>query len=451
MRTFARNTLSVLVLAGSMLTTWFANAAASEPAPLILRVSLDGPIHPVTAEIVRNAITQAQASRAQLILIRLNTPGGPLNATREIVEEIVASPVPVVVYVAPSGGRAASAGFFLLEAADVAAMAPGTNAGAASPVLLGQTMDPVLRTKQENDLAALLRGVTVRRGRNSDLAEKAIRQAKAFSDIEAMNGRLIDLQADNELQLIDKLSGRDIHRFNGLQQTLQVTGARVRDVHLSWRQEIFKLLADPNIGFILLVLGILGIYIEFVSPGLIFPGVAGLVALVLGLSSLAVLSINWAGAALLLVAIAFFVLELKFTSHGVLGVGGAIAMTLGAVILVNAPPELRIHWITALSVALPVTIISVFLTSMALKARQSKVLTGTSALLDDVGTARTSLTPFGQVFIHGEYWQAVGSVNIDKGSQVRVRRVEGLKLYVDPLPDSEAAHSPDDHMPVFRA
>jgi membrane-bound serine protease (ClpP class) len=440
MRTFARNTLSVLVLAaGSLLTTWFANAAASEPVPLILRVSLDGPIHPVTAEIIKNSITQAQAQRAQLILIRLNTPGGLLDATREIVEEIVASPVPVVAYVAPSGGRAASAGFFILEAADVAAMAPGTNTGAASPVLLGQTMDPVLRTKLENDLAALLRGLTVRRGRNSELAEKAVREAKAFSDIEAMNGRLIDLQADNELQLIDKLNGREIQRFNGLKQTLRLTGARFRDVQLSWREEIFRLIADPNIGFILLVLGVLGIYTEYISPGLIFPGVAGLVALVLGLSSLAVLSINWAGAALLVVAIAFFILEVKFTSHGVLGAGGAIAMMLGAVILVNGPPELRIHWITALSVAVPIAIISVFLTSMVLKTRQAKVLTGTSALLDQIGTARTSLTPLGQVFIRGEYWQAVGSVNIDKGSRVRVRRVEGLKLYVDPLPDTEAA------------
>jgi membrane-bound serine protease (ClpP class) len=397
-------------------------------------------VHPVTAEIVGDAITQAQEHGARLILIRLNTPGGLIDAMREIVEKIVASPVPIAVYVAPGGARAASAGFFILEAADIAAMAPGTNTGAASPVLLGQTMDPVLRAKEENDLAALLRSLTVRRGRNSQLAEKAVREAKAFSDIEAMNGRLIDLQADNELQLLDKLNGHEITSFSGLKHTLQLTGARFRDVHLSWREEIFKLIADPNIGIILLLLGILGIYVEFSSPGLIFPGVAGSVALVLGLSSLAVLPINWAGAALLLVAIAFFVLEAKFGSHGVLGVGGAIAMTLGAVILVNAPPEMRIHWITALSLAVPVTIISIFLTSMALKARQSKVLTGTSALLDEVGTARTSLTPFGQVFIRGEYWQAVGSVNIDVGSKVRVRRVEGLKLYVDPLPSLEVAN-----------
>jgi membrane-bound serine protease (ClpP class) len=443
MQTFGRSMFSILALAAaSMLTGWSAVAPTSEAAPLIVRVSIDGPVHPVTAEIVGDAIIQAQKQGARLILIRLNTPGGLLEATREIVEKIVASPVPVAAYVTPSGGRAASAGFFVLQAADIAAMAPGTNTGAASPVLMGQTMDPVLRNKAENDLAALLRSLTVRRGRNSELAEKAVREAKAFSDVEAMNDRLIDLLADNESQLVDKLNGHEVNRFSGAKQTLRLTGARFQDVHLSWREEIVKLIADPNIGFILLVLGIFGIYVEFSSPGLIFPGVAGTVALVLGLSSLAVLPINWAGAALLLLAIAFFVLEAKFASHGVLGVGGAIAMTIGAVILLNGPPEMRIHWITALSVALPFMILSIFLMSMALKTRQSRVLTGISALLDEVGTARTSLTPCGQVFIHGEYWRAVGSANINSGSQVRVRRVEGLTLYVDPLPDNDTANPP---------
>jgi membrane-bound serine protease (ClpP class) len=424
-----------------MLAAWFARAAAQGPAALIVRVSIDGPIHPVTAEIVGDAITQAREQRARLILMRLNTPGGLLDAMRKVVEEIVASPVPVVAYVAPSGGRAASAGFFLLEAADVAVMAPGTNTGAASPVLLGQTMDPVMRAKEENDLAALLRGLTVRRGRNSELAEKAVREAKAFSDIEALNGRLIDFEAANEWQLVDKLNGREIKRFDGREQTLELNGARFKDVRLSWREELFTLIADPNIGFILLVTGLLGIYLEFSSPGRVVPGVAGSVALILGLSSLAVLSINWAGVALLLAAIAFFVLEAKYASHGVLGAGGAIAMMLGAVVLVNGPPEMRIHWSTAVAVALPFTIISILLTSVALKARQAEVLTGTSALLDEIGTARTPLAPFGQVFIRGEYWRAAGSVNIDKGSRVRVRRVEGLQLYVEPVAEGETAPS----------
>lgn len=439
MRTLRRCWFSVLaLLAGSMASICAAAAPSAGPVPLIVRATVDGPIHPVTAEIIGDAITQAQQYGARLILIRLDTPGGLLDTAREIVQEIIASPVPIAIYVAPSGARAASAGFLMLEAADIAAMAPGTNTGAASPVLMGQTMDPVMRAKVENDLAALLRSLTVRRGRNSELAEQAVRNAKAFSDIEATKDHLIDLEADNERQLVNKLNGDQISRFNGQKVTLQLAGAHFRDVHLSWREDLFNLIADPNIGFVLLLLGALGIYAEFSSPGLIFPGVAGSIALVLGLSSLAVLPINWAGAALILVAIAFFVLEVKFGSHGVLGLGGAIAMTLGAVILVNAPPELRIHWSTALAVTLPVAAISIFLTSIALKARRSKVLTGTSALLGEIGTARTSLTPSGKVFIHGEYWQAVGSVNIDIGSKVRVRRVEGLKLYVDPLPDIEA-------------
>jgi membrane-bound serine protease (ClpP class) len=423
-----KSTLAVLVWAAGTLSA----------APLMLRVSIDGPIHPVTVEIVGDAIAQAREQGAELILLRLNTPGGLVDATREIVEKIVASPVPVVAYVAPSGGRAASGGFYVLEAADIAAMAPGTNTGAASPVLLGQTMDPVLRSKMENDLAALLRSLTARRGRNSELAEKAVREAKAFSDIEAMNGHLIDLEANNEWQLIDQLNGREIKEFNGARKTLHLAGAHFSDVRLSWREQVIKLIADPNIGFILLVLGGLGIYVEYLSPGLIFPGVAGAVLLILGLSSLAVLPINWAGAALLLIAIAFFVLELKFASHGVLGLGGTTALILGAVMLVNGPPEMRIHWTTAFSLALPFTVISLFLTSMALKARKSKVLTGISTLLDEVGTARTALTPGGQVFIHGEYWQAIGSVNIEKGSKVRVRQVEGLKLYVDPSKDGDS-------------
>jgi membrane-bound serine protease (ClpP class) len=418
-----------------------AFALAATPAlaaSLVLRVAIDGPVHPVTAEIVGDAVTQAREQGAQLILIRLNTPGGLLDATREIVEKIVASPIPVVAYVVPGGARAASAGFYILEAADIAAMAPGTNTGAASPVLMGQTMDPVLRSKMENDLAALLRSLTARRGRNSELAEKAVREAKAFSDIEALNGRLIDLEADNEWQLLDKLNGREVSGLNGVKRTLHLSGPHFADVRLSWREQMVKLIADPNIGFILMVLGVLGIYVEYLSPGLIFPGVAGAVSLILGLSSLAVLPINWAGAALLLIAISFFVLEVKFTSHGVLGLGGTTALILGAVLLVNGPPEMRIHWMTALSLALPFAVISLFLTSVALKTRRSEVITGPAALLDEVGTARTALAPSGQVFIHGEYWQAIGSVNIEKGGKVRVRRVEGLKLYVDPLTGSEA-------------
>jgi membrane-bound serine protease (ClpP class) len=401
-------------------------------APEVVRVSIDGVVHPVTAEIVRDAVQQASAQQATLLLICLNTPGGLLDATRQIVQQLVNSPIPVVTYVTPSGGRAASAGFFILEAGDVAAMAPETNTGASSPVLLGQTMDAVMRKKVENDAAALLRSLTSRRGRNVELAEQTVRDAKSFTDTEALDHHLIELVADNETQLLAKLDGREITRLNGSKQTLHVANAQVVDVRLSARERLIDAIADPNIGFVLLAIGALGIYIEFSSPGLIFPGVAGAVLVLLGLSSLAVLPINWAGAALLILAIVLFALEAKFTSHGILGIGGTIAMILGAVILVNGPPALRIHWTTAFSVALPFALITTFLMSLVVKSRRRKPVTGEQALVGEIGIARTRLAPDGQIFIHGEYWQSLSSINAEPGDRVRVTRVDGLTLHVEP-------------------
>ena len=261
-----------------------------------------------------------------------------MEASRQIVQKIVASPVPVVTYVGPSGARAASAGFFVLEAGDVAAMAPGTNTGAASPVLLGQQMDPVMRKKVENDASAWLRSVTAKRGRNSDLAEKTITDAKAFTEKEALDQHLIELIASSEQDLFKQLDGREITRWDGTKQTLRVAGAVVTEAQLTIRERIMSAIADPNLGFILLILGALGIYVEFASPGLIFPGVLGGILLLLGLSALSVLPINWTGAALLFLSLALFVLEAKFTSHGILGIGGAVAMVLGALLLVDGPP-----------------------------------------------------------------------------------------------------------------
>jgi membrane-bound serine protease (ClpP class) len=313
-------------------------------------------------------------------------------------------------------------------------MAPGTNTGAASPVLLGQTMDPVLRSKAENDAAALLRGLTSRRRRNSDLGEKAIRDAKAFTDKEALDNKLIDLVADNESQLLTKLDRREVTRFDGTKQTISVKGAAMVDAKLSPRERLIQAIADPNIGFMLLIVGALAMYVELSSPGLIFPGVVGAVLLLLGLSSLSLLPINWTGAALIVLALALFALEAKFTSHGILGIGGAVAMVLGAVILVNGPPELQIHWSTALGVTLPFALIATFLMSLAIKARAGKVLTGNEGMVDQIGVARTVLAPAGQVFVRGEYWDAVSPARIDEGERVRVARVDGLMLHVEPAP-----------------
>jgi len=376
---------------------------------------------------------QAQTEHAELLLIRLNTPGGLLEATRHLIQELSASPVPVVTYVTPSGARAASAGFFLLQAGDVAAMSPGTHTGAASPVLLGQQMDEVMRHKVENDAAALLRSMTSRRGRNSELAEQTVREAKAFTEREALDNKLIELIAANEQQLFQQLDGREITRWDGHKQVLHTAGSIIVEAHRTLREQLMAAIADPNIGFILLVLGALGIYVEFSSPGLIFPGVAGGILALLGLSALSILPINWAGVALLILSIALFVLEAKFTSHGVLGIGGTVAMVLGAMLLINGPPEMRIHASTAISVAIPFAVITMSLVSIVIQARRNKVGTGPSAMIGEIGTARTVLSPEGKVLVRGEYWDAIASSELPAGATIRVKGVAGLKLIVEPV------------------
>ena len=408
-------------------------ALLAPAAPKVIAVNVESVVHPITVEIVGHAIEQAGRENAAAVLLRLNTPGGLLDATREINSRIVASRVPVIAYVTPSGGRAASAGFFLLEAADVAAMAPGTNTGASSPVLMGQQMDPVMRSKVENDTSAWLRSLVIRCGRNSDLAEQTVRQAKAFTEKEALDNHLLDLIAPDEKQLLAALDGREIKRFDGRTETLHTQGAEIVEYRASLRERLMQAIADPNTGYILLVLGALGIYFEFQAPGLILPGVAGGILALLGLSSLAVLPINWTGAALLILSLALFLLEAKIASHGILGTGGAVAMVLGAVLLINGPPELRIHPATALAVGLPFALITMFLMTLAIRARASKSTLGETALINRVAQARTALAPAGTVFVHGEYWDAVSTVPVEPGGQVRVIGIDGMKLRVEPV------------------
>jgi membrane-bound serine protease (ClpP class) len=312
-------------------------------------------------------------------------------------------------------------------------MAPGTNTGAASPVLLAGEMDTVMRKKVENDAAALLRGVAGKRGRNTALAEQAVLESKSFSDKEALDGHLVDLVARDQAGLFSQLNGREITRFDGRKQVLHPEGAGVVDYELTWRERFISAVSDPNIALVLLVLGALGIYVEFSSPGLIAPGVAGAIMVLVGLSALSVLPINWIGAALLLLAVALFVLEAKFASHGVLGTGGAVAMILGALLLVNSPiPEMRVHLATAVGLTLPFALITVFLLSLVLRARANKVVTGASGLVDTAALAHTPLDPAGKVFVHGEFWDAVCSRPVEAGARVKITAVEGLVLKVEP-------------------
>jgi membrane-bound serine protease (ClpP class) len=406
--------------------------ALAAPPDKVQAIDVNGVVHPITVEIISHAIERAKQEGASLILIRLNTPGGLSESTREIIEKVVASPVPVVTFVEPSGGRAASAGFFILQAGDVAAMAPGTNTGAATPVLLTGEMDQVMRRKVESDAAASLRSLSAKRGRNSQLAEKTVLEAKSFTEKEALENNLIDLIAADEADLFRKLNGREIVRFDGRKQTLHLESPVVVEYEKSVRERIMAAIADPNLALVLLVIGALGIYVEFQSPGLIAPGVIGAIMVLLGMSALSVLPINWLGAALLILALILFVLEAKFVSHGILAAGGTVAMILGALLLVDSPaPEMRIHLSTAVGLALPFAIITTFLVTLVVRARANKVITGEDGMIGEVGVAHTPLAPSGTVFVHGEFWTAVSAAPVEAGAQVRVKAVEGLTLKVE--------------------
>jgi membrane-bound serine protease (ClpP class) len=418
---------------GAILALALALAAQALSAAKVIVVDVDGVVHPITTEIVASAIARAKQENAALLVVRLNTPGGLMEAMRETIQQIVSSPVPVATYVAPSGGRAASAGFFILESGDVAAMAPGTNTGAAHPVEMFGEMDAEMKEKVVNDAAAYMRSICTRRGRNSALAETAVRESKSFTEKEALDQHLVDLIAPAEADLLRALDGRTITRFNGETVTLHTAGATIEVYERSLRQKIISAIADPNIALILLVVGALCIYVEFSSPGMVAPGVVGAILILLGLSALSVLPINWLGVALLLLAFTLFVLEAKMTAHGVLGVGGTVSMVLGAVMLVNSPfPEMRIHWTTAIALALPFSLITVLLLSLAVRARRNKVATGSEGMIGETGTAFTALAPEGKVFVHGEYWNAVSPVPVAAGASIRVKAIDGLVLTVEP-------------------
>jgi len=407
----------------------------------VLKVVLNDTINPITDEFIGRALAQAKDERDQAVLIEMNTPGGLADSTREIIEKILASPVPVIIYVTPSGSRAASAGFFILEAADVAAMAPGTNTGAAHPVSIGGgKMDDVMKQKVENDSAALMRSVAGKRGRNIDVAESAVRESKSFTDQEALSQHLIDYVATSQQDLFRQVSSKPIKRFDGTTATLDLTKAPIRDANMTLKQRILDFLMDPNIAFILLAVGALALYAEFNHPGAVVPGTVGIVFILLASFALNLLPTRFAALALIAGAFALFALEAKFVSHGVLTIGGIVLLTLGGLLLVDAPiPEMRVRLMTALAVSIPLGIITAFLMSIALRARRNKVVTGIQGLIGEIGVAQTPLTPQGKVFVHGELWDAIASAALPEGSKVIVESVNGLQLRVGAAQASESA------------
>lgn len=402
-------------------------------APVVVEIELDHVIHPLSVEIVEAGFEQAAERNAAAIIIRLNTPGGLLSATEEIIQTIVGSEIPVATWVGPRGGKAASAGFMILVAGDVAAMASGTNTGAAHPVTLGGgEMDEIMKRKVENDTAARIRSIVDKRGRNVELAEEAVLNSRAFTEQEALESNLIDLIADDTADLLEQLNGRTILRFDGEETVLETAGAIIEPYELSFRQRFLLPLIDPNLAFILLALGVVGLYVEVTHPGLIAPGVLGALSALVGAMALSLLPINWAGAGLLVLGLACFVAEAFIVSGGLLSLAGAVAMVLGAVMLVDTGvPQLSISWGAAIAVTIPFAAITVFLMQLAVRSFRYKVSTGSEGMVGEIGVARTAVTDTGQIFVHGELWNAAASEPIEPGTRVRVLAVEGLKVRVE--------------------
>jgi membrane-bound serine protease (ClpP class) len=430
---------TVLLLLTTLTCLLPPTLCADTTAPVVVKLTLHDTIQPITADYLQRGLQEAARLHAQLVIVSMGTPGGLLESTRVMVQAIENSAVPVVIFISPTGSRAGSAGFFILEAADIAAMAPGTNAGAAHPVVEGGQIDPTLKEKIENDAAAFLRSYTARRGRNVEAAEDAVLHSKSYSDEEALKLKLIDLESADDVSLLSALDGREIHRFNGTAQTLHLQGAEIVIIPPSLRERLLSKLTNPNVAVLLFVLGGFLIYLEFNVPGTIVPGSLGTLFVLLSLFGLNLLPIRHTAVVLLLAAFVLIVLEAKFGGHGALATAGIVALIFGLATLVDGPiPELRVHLATALGAGLGFGAITFGLAWIALKARRGKVLTGPQAMIGGTAIVRTPLNPTGQVEIRGELWQAAlrGHASLAVGSTVSVRSVEGLVLIVEPVQDT---------------
>ena len=418
------------LLAGLVLGLALVTVAGAET---VSTLQIDGVISPITVRLVSSAIERAQADGASALVIQLDTPGGLERSMRSIVRDMLNSPVPVIVYVSPTGARAASAGVFITLAAHVAAMAPATNIGAAHPVTAGGgTIDKESMRKVENDAAAFIRTVARERGRNAYWAEKAVRTSVSATEGEALKLGIIDLVADSLPNLLAKVDGREVKTTRGA-TTLRTRGAVVRPLEVGWRDRFLALITDPNIAYVLLMLGMLGLFFELANPGVILPGIIGGICLILAFFAFQSLPINWAGLLLILFGIVLLIAEIKVVSHCVLTIGGIIAILLGSVMLVNTPElPLRVSWTVIIPVVGVTAGIFVFAVSAGVRAQLQRPTTGASGLLHEVGVANTPIDPEGEVVVHGELWTAVADApGISAGERVRVVGVEGLRLRVE--------------------
>ncbi len=396
---------------------------------------LNDTIQPISEEYLTRGLRQAEDLHAEAVLIELNTPGGLLDTTREMVRLILDSAVPVIVYVAPSGSRAGSAGFFLLEAADIAAMAPGTNAGASHPVIEGGTLDPIMKQKLENDTTAFLRSFVARRNRNTAAAEDAVLNSKSYTEQEALKLNLVTLIAASDRELLDAVDGRTITRFNGSSVTLHTKEAALAVIDPTLREDLLDKLANPNLAVLILIAGGLLIYLEFNVPGTIVPGALGTLFVCISLFSLNLLPVRYTALMLIVGAITLLILEAKFASHGVLATAGILCLVFGLLTLVDGPiPELRVHLGTAIAAGAAFGIITFILVRLAIRARRSKSVVGVDALIGLTAVAQQPLAPSGQVLVHGELWQAESHTPVAPGEPVQVHGVRDLTLLVDRIP-----------------
>ncbi|RPI55319.1 MAG: nodulation protein NfeD [Acidobacteria bacterium] len=429
---------AVLVM---VLGSAFALAQAPPPTaagskPVVYSAEVESIIHPVSAAFMIETIERADADNAALVLFTLRTPGGLVDSTRDIVTKMISAKTPVAVYVGPSGARAASAGFIITIAADIAAMAPGTHIGAAHPVSGGgAAMDETSSKKAAEDMAAYVRTIAAKRGRNAQLAEQAVLQSKAFTEEEALKAAppLIDLIASSADDLLEKIDGRTVTRFDGRTIALRTSAAQVVDVEMTLRQRILSSIAHPNIAYILLSLGTLGLTIELWSPGAILPGVVGGLSLLLAFFALQVLPINYVGLLLMIFGLALFALEIKVTSYGLLTVGGIIALIFGSLMLIDSPaPELQLNPALVVSTVVGFTAIAGFLVRLAVAAQRTAPVSGAEGLVGERGEVLTPIAPGapGSVRVHGEIWNAVASEPVSSGVRVIVTNLNGLTLTV---------------------
>ena len=419
----------------------FSFGAAGDERSTVHVIELEGVINPVAAEFVLQGIEQAEEDEATCLIIEMDTPGGLMESMRMIVKEILRSSIPVVVYVSPSGSRAASAGVFITISAHFAAMAPGTNIGAAHPVNLGGQMDTssVMNDKVVNDAVAYIRSIADQKGRNADWAEETVTNSISVTAEEALRQNAIDFVVPDIDSLLVLLDGKEVETPLGT-RVIKSRGAKISRVEMSWRQQLLKVISDPNIAYILMMLGMYGLFFELYSPGTIFPGVVGAICIILAFYSFQTLPINVAGILLIALGAVLFILEIKVMSYGLLSIGGVISLLLGSVLLIDSPiPFLQISWTVILPVVFTSALLFIVLVGISVRTHRTKVVTGVEGLIGEEAVAHTDIDPEGQVMIHGEIWSARSDEKIGEGETVRVLSVAHLKMKVEKMEGSTPA------------